>query len=75
MLKMNQGVVQELLETNKEFKELFDEHVKLEQDLEALYSLKYIPPEVERKIKEIKKIKLRGKDRMEQIISEHKKSS
>lgn len=75
MLKMNQGVVQELLESNKEFKELFDEHVKLEQDLEALYSLKYIPPEVERKIKEIKKIKLRGKDRMEQIISEHKKSS
>ncbi|AEI15121.1 hypothetical protein Flexsi_1471 [Flexistipes sinusarabici DSM 4947] len=75
MLKMNQGVVQELLETNKEFKELFDEHVKLEQDLEALYSLKYIPPEVEQKIKEIKKIKLRGKDRMEQIISEHKKSS
>ncbi|MEC9492386.1 DUF465 domain-containing protein [Flexistipes sp.] len=72
---MNQGVVQELLESNKEFKELFDEHVKLEQDLEALYSLKYIPPEVERKIKEIKKIKLRGKDRMEQIISEHKKSS
>ncbi|WP_244403738.1 DUF465 domain-containing protein [Flexistipes sinusarabici] len=72
---MNQGVVQELLETNKEFKELFDEHVKLEQDLEALYSLKYIPPEVEQKIKEIKKIKLRGKDRMEQIISEHKKSS
>jgi len=74
MLKMNQGVVQELLETNKEFKELFDEHVKLEQDLEALYSLKYIPPEVDKKIKEIKKIKLRGKDRMEQIISEYNKS-
>jgi len=74
MLKMNQDVVQELLETNKEFKELFDEHVKLEQDLEALCSLKYIPPEVEKKIKETKKIKLRGKDRMEQIISEYKKS-
>lgn len=75
MLKMNQGVVQELLENNQEFKKLFDEHVKLEQDLEALYSLKYIPPEVERKIKELKKIKLRGKDRMEQIVSEYKKPS
>ena len=74
MLKMNQNAVQDLLETNQEFKELFDEHVKLEQDLEALYSLKYIPPEVEKKIKEIKKIKLRGKDRMEQILSEYKKS-
>jgi len=74
MLKMNQNAVQDLLETNQEFKELFDEHVKLEQDLEALYSLKYIPPEVEKKIKAIKKTKLRGKDRMEQILSEYKKS-
>ncbi len=74
MLKMNQDIVQELLDTNEEFRKLFEEHVKLEQDLEALYSLKYFPPEVERRIKEIKKIKLRGKDRMEQIVSEYKKS-
>jgi hypothetical protein len=71
---MNQDIVQELLDTNEEFRKLFEEHVKLEQDLEALYSLKYFPPEVERRIKEIKKIKLRGKDRMEQIVSEYKKS-
>ncbi len=74
MLKMNQDIVQELLETNEEFKKLFEEHVKLEQDLEALYSLKYFPPEVEHRIKEIKKMKLKGKDRMEQIFAEYKKS-
>ena len=26
---------------NMEFKKLFDEHIRFEQDLEALYSLKY----------------------------------
>lgn len=54
---------------NTEFKKLFDEHIRFEQDLEALYSLKYFPPAVETKIKEIKRRKLLGKDRMEQIIA------
>lgn len=56
---------------NMEFKKLFDEHIRFEQDLEALYSLKYIPPEVDVKIKEIKKRKLFGKERMEQIIASY----
>lgn len=56
---------------NMEFKKLFNEHIRFEQDLEALYSLKYIPPEVDAKIKEIKKRKLFGKERMEQIIASY----
>lgn len=56
---------------NMEFIKLFDEHIRFEQDLEALYSLKYIPPEVDAKIKEIKKRKLFGKERMEQIIASY----
>ena len=56
---------------NTEFKKLFDEHIRFEKDLEALYSLKYFPPEVETKIKEIKRRKLLGKDRMEQIIASY----
>lgn len=73
MLNNNDSVIKELLETNEEFKKLFEEHIRLEQDLEALYSLKYFPPEVEIKIKEIKLTKLKGKDRMNQIIKEYKK--
>ena len=56
---------------NMEFKKLFDEHIRFEQDLEALYSLKYFPPEVDARIKEIKKRKLFGKERMEQIIASY----
>lgn len=72
MLKYESDLIQELYKTNEEFKALFDEHIQLEQDLEALCSLKYFPPEVQVKMKEIKIRKLHGKDRMEQIISEYK---
>jgi uncharacterized protein YdcH (DUF465 family) len=59
----------EILLKNEEFSELYAEHIRLEQDLEALYSLKYRPPSVEAEIKELKIIKLRGKDRMQQIAA------
>ena len=64
------ALTETLLKTNPEFKELYEEHIRLEQDLEALYSLKFFPPEVETRIKEIKIIKLRGKDRMHQILAQ-----
>ena len=63
---------------NMEFKKLFDEHIRFEQHNRASSQqlqahrrriLKYFPPEVETKIKEIKRRKLLGKDRMEQIIA------
>ncbi|MCX8085076.1 MAG: DUF465 domain-containing protein [Calditerrivibrio sp.] len=75
MIKYESELIEELYNNNEEFRMLFDEHIQLEQDLEALCSLKYFPPEVQVKMKEIKIRKLRGKDRMEQIISEHKKRS
>lgn len=70
MLKVNNELVQKLLQENEEFKKLYAEHISLEQDLEAIYSLKYFPPEVEMRIKEIKKRKLGCKDRMELIALE-----
>ena len=65
-------LVKRLCEENREFKKLFDEHIGFEQDLEALYSLKFFPPEVEAKVKEIKRKKLLGKDRMNEIIAAYK---
>ena len=71
MLEDKLELYERISKENIEFKRLFDEHIRLEQDLEALYSLKYFPPEVEMKIKEIKKKKLLGKDKMEKIISSY----
>lgn len=71
MLEDKFELYERISKENVEFKRLFDEHIRLEQDLEALYSLKYFPPEVEVKIKEIKKRKLLGKDKMEQILASY----
>ena len=71
MLEDKFELYERISKENMEFKKLFDEHIRFEQDLEALYSLKYIPPEVDAKIKEIKKRKLFGKERMEQIIASY----
>lgn len=72
MLQENDDFIKTLCLENYEFKSLFNEHIRLEQDLEALYSLKYFPPEVEKNIKDIKLRKLQGKDMMEKIISRYK---
>jgi hypothetical protein len=72
MVGKEEEIVEILKGNNEEFKKVYFEHIKLEQDLEALYSLKYFPPEVEKKIKEIKILKLKYKDRMSQIISNYK---
>jgi len=72
MLKAENEIVNKMIQTNEDFKTLFQEHVDLEQDLEALYSLKYFPPEVEARIKEIKVTKLRGKDKMLYLLAQYK---
>lgn len=72
MIPENDDLISELCSKNDEFHRLFKEHIRLEQDLEALYSLKYFPPEVEKNIKDIKVQKLRGKDKMNRIIEEYK---
>jgi len=72
MLKVEHEVVEKMIEQNTDFKELFEAHINFEQDLEALYSLKYFPPEVEARIKEIKIMKLRGKDKMKVLLSQYK---
>jgi uncharacterized protein YdcH (DUF465 family) len=71
MLKSNAELIESIKNDSPEFRDLFEEHIRLEQDLEALLSLKYYPPEVEAKIKEIKKQKLMGKDKMERIAGEY----
>jgi uncharacterized protein YdcH (DUF465 family) len=71
MLNLDEEVIQKMIEKSEEFRKLFEEHIKYEQDLEAISSLKFYPPEVEARIKEIKKVKLKGKDRMYQLIAEY----
>ena len=41
MVEKEEEIVEILKSNNEEFKKVYFEHIKLEQDLEALYSLKY----------------------------------
>lgn len=72
MIKSDFDIVDHLAANNSDFRVLFEQHILLEQDLEALYSLKYFPPEVEARIKEIKKSKLKLKDQMQVFIKQYK---
>ena len=72
MLQSDYDIIDMLAEENTDFRELFKQHVLLEQDLEALYSLKYFPPEVESRIKDIKKAKLKLKDEMYSYVQRYK---
>ena len=64
----NNPVIKALIDRNEEFRALFAEHEDLEQKLAALDSIHYLTPEQEMERKSLQKIKLRGRDRMEQII-------
>jgi uncharacterized protein YdcH (DUF465 family) len=61
-------VIKTLLHEDDEFKALYAEHEELEGKLAALDSLHYLSPEQELERRQHQKLKLRGRDRMEEII-------
>lgn len=61
-------LVTELLGHHPEFRTLFKEHQTLEAQLEELGRRRYLTPDEEMERKRIQKVKLQGKDRMEEIL-------
>ena len=59
---------------NPEFKKLHEEHVLLKLKVDDLNKRKFLTPEQEIEKQNIKKQKLKNKDRMAQILSEHQAS-
>ncbi len=64
-----------LIKENEEFRKIFEEHQKCEQQLAELRARNFILEEDRLKEKELKKIKLRLKDEMYRMIMEYKKQS
>lgn len=71
-VEMKDPVVAKLINENDEFKKLQDEHAQLESELEELSQKKFLSVEEDLRFKELKKMKLAGKDRMTQILSQAK---
>jgi len=72
-MEMDEKVlIEHLKQTNPEFRQLFEEHLQYERQLEEFNQLRYLSSEQELEKKRVQKIKLRGKDRMAELLKEHK---
>jgi uncharacterized protein len=66
------ALIEHLMQTNPEFRQLMTEHLHYERQLEEFNRLRYLTSEQELEKKRVQKTKLRGKDRMAEILKEHK---
>jgi uncharacterized protein YdcH (DUF465 family) len=66
------ALIEHLKQTNPEFRQLTEEHLRYEHQLEEFNNMRYLTSEQELEKKRVQKIKLRGKDRMAEILREYK---
>jgi len=59
---------------NEEFKKLYQEHLDLKHRVVELNKMNFLTPELELEKKTVQKQKLKGKDRMTQIIEQYQAS-
>ncbi len=70
-IQKNSKIIQDLVKTNFEFKQLHKEHETLEVKIDELAHKKYVSDEEEKLKKELQKKKLVGRDRMEEILRQY----
>lgn len=63
-------IISDLLNSNFQYKRLYNEHLDLEARIEKLDKQKYLSLEEERLRKELQKKKLSGRDLMEKLLQE-----
>jgi uncharacterized protein YdcH (DUF465 family) len=61
-------IISSLYKESEEFRKLWDEHEELEKRLSELENQRFLTPGEEMEVKRIKKRKLLGKDRIEELI-------
>jgi len=64
----DQTLIQQLCDGNPRFRLLYEEHLLLEKELDSLNQKHYLSPEETVEKKKVQKLKLAGKDEMEQIL-------
>lgn len=68
-MNIDQNVLQGLLDSNPRFRMLYQEHSVLEKRLSEFDGKNYLSPQEELELVTVKKLKLAGKDEMEQIVA------
>ena len=67
-------IVEELLNSNEEFKTLWEQHEELDSKVDEMSQRVYLTSEEEVVLKRLKLLKLRGKEEIVEIIEAYKKS-
>jgi len=68
----NADIKAHLMQTNDRYRQLVEQHHEYKRQVEALEAKHALTTEEEVEEHRLKKLKLRLKDEMEQIVSEHK---
>jgi len=67
-------LIRRLISSDEELKRLWDEHSEFERKLNKYNKKRYLTSQDEIKRREIQKLKLAGKDKIEEILSKYRKS-
>ena len=65
-------LIEKHINHDDELKKFVDEHVLFEKQLDELNDKIYLTPDEEMKQKELKKLKLAGRDKIEQILKKYR---
>ena len=68
MMENDLGLVQKLCDENPRFRKLYEEHVIFEKQLGEFDEKPFLTPDQEFERKKVQKLKLAGKDEMEDIL-------
>ncbi len=72
MAENDMDLVQRLSEENPRFRKLHEQHLLFEKQLQELDDRNYLTPEEDLERKKIQKLKLAGKDEMEDILRDYR---
>jgi len=70
---MNDEIIEILMKENEEFRNIKNKHTEYHKILDEYEKKPYLTPQEQIEVNKLKKIKLKLKDKMEEIISEYKK--
>jgi len=66
------ALIERLLPAHPELRDLWEEHLRLDRELEQLHGRRFLTREEEDRRQELRKTKLAGRDRIEAILRDHR---
>jgi hypothetical protein len=72
MEKRDEELIERLISENEELRKLVTEHKEFESQLDELKKRLYLSDEENREKKRVQKLKLAGRDRIEQILKDYR---